>query len=80
MVTNPITPILFMSISKDGGQTYGYSTPAPLGFIGQRTFRTVYRKLGTTKRGQSFVIKLEFYDQVPFVCMGASWAMETLPE
>ncbi len=79
-IHNPQDLWIFLSISKDGGQTYGYSVRAPMGNIGQRTFRTLWRKLGTTKRGQAFVAKFEFFDAVPFVILGASWAMEVLPE
>jgi hypothetical protein len=75
---NPL--LVYMSISKDGGQTYGYKVTAPMGNVGQRTFRTVWRKLGTTKRGQAFVAKFEFFEEAPFVILGASWAMEVLPE
>lgn len=77
---NPNPLYLFLSISKDGGQYYGYKVKAPMGAVGQRTFRTLYRKLGTTKRGQSFQPMIEFFQPVPFVLMGASWAMEVLPE
>jgi hypothetical protein len=77
---NPQQLYIFMSLSKDGGQTYGYSVKAPMGNIGQRTFRTLWRKLGTTKRGQAFVAKFEFFGTVPFVVLGASWAVEVLPE
>lgn len=76
----PNTMIVFLSISKDGGQSYGYKVPAPMGNVGQRTFRTLWRKLGTTKRGQAFVGKFEFFEDAPFVILGASWAMEVLPE
>lgn len=79
-LNNPQTLFVFMSISKDGGQTYGYSVSAPMGNVGQRTFRTLWRKLGTTKRGQSFVAKFEYFNETPFVILGASWAMEVLPE
>ncbi len=79
-INNPNLIFVYLSISKDGGQTYGYSAGAPMGNVGQRTFRTLWRKLGTTKRGQSFVAKFEFYDAVPFIIFGASWAMEVLPE
>lgn len=71
---------VFLSISKDGGQTYGYKVSAPMGNLGQRTFRTLWRKLGVIPRGQAFVAKFEFFDAVPFVILGASWAMEVLPE
>jgi len=79
-VYNPQDLFVFLSISKDGGQTYGYTISAPMGNIGQRTFRTLWRKLGTTKRGQAWVPKIEFFDAVPFVVLGAAWAMEVLPE
>jgi len=80
VIYDPDQLFVYLSISKDGGQTYGYSAGAQMGLIGQRTARTLWRKLGTTKRGQAFVVKIEFYDPVPFVIMGASWAMEVLPE
>ncbi len=76
----PHTMIVFLSISKDGGQSYGYKVPAIMGNVGQRTFRTLWRKLGTTKRGQAFVGKFEFFEDAPFVILGACWAMEVLPE
>lgn len=71
---------VFLSISKDGGQTYGYSVRAPMGKLGQRNFRTLWRKLGTIPRGQPFVAKFEFFESVPFVILGASWDVEILPE
>jgi len=80
LIYNPQDLWVFLSISKDGGQTYGYSVRSPMGNVGQRTFRTLWRKLGTTKRGQAFVAKFEFFGTVPFIVLGASWAMEVLPE
>jgi len=76
----PLIPTLFLSISKDGGQTYGYLLRAPMGTVGQTTFRTLFRKLGVIPRGQGFVVKIEFYDPIPFVLLGGSWAYEVLPE
>lgn len=73
-------PNVYLSISRDGGQTYGQIIAAPMGFLGQRTFRTLWRKLGTTRRGQAFVSKFEFYDNVPFIILGASWDVSVLPE
>jgi hypothetical protein len=75
-----IIPVVFLSISKDGGQTYGNRIASPMGAVGERTFRTLWRKSGTTKRGQAFVPKIEFFNQTPFVLLGASWAFEILPE
>lgn len=74
------TRFVFLSISKDGGQSFGYKVKAPIGNIGNRTFRTLWRKLGTIPRGQAFVAKFEFFDPIPFVVLGASWAKEVLPE
>ena len=73
-------PTVFLAISKDGGQTYGNYIHAPMGKIGERTFRTVWRKLGTTPRGQGFTPKIEFFNEIPFIVLGAAWAFETLPE
>jgi hypothetical protein len=74
------TPYVFLSLSRDGGQTYGYIIKAPMGNVGQRSFRTLWRKLGTIPRGQAYVPKIEFFDQIPFVILGASWDREVLPE
>lgn len=73
-------PPVFLSISKDGGVTYSYRRTAFMGAIGQRTFRTVWRKLGTIPRVQGFVPKIEFFSMVPFVILGAAWNYEIMPE
>lgn len=73
-------PFVYLSISKDGGQTYGFTQRLPFGAIGQRTFRTIARKLGVIPRGQAFVCKVQFYAQVPFAIFGSSWVTEVLPE
>jgi len=80
VVINEEAPVIFLSISKDGGQTYGNLTKAPMGNIGQRTFRSVWRKLGTTPRGQGYTPKIEFFNKTPFVVLGAAWVFEQLPE
>lgn len=73
-------PQIFLSWSKDGGQSYGYVQSLPMGNVGQRTFRTLARKLGVVPRGQAFVPKVEMYDPVPFALLGASWVFEILPQ
>lgn len=73
-------PVVFLSFSKDGGQTFGNLLQAPMGKIGERTFRTVWRKLGTTPRGQGFVPKVEFFNEIPFIILGAAWDFDILPE
>ncbi len=73
-------PVVFLSISKDGGQTYGNLLEGNMGKLGERTFRTVWRKLGTTPRGQGYVPKIEFFNEIPFIVLGASWDFEDMPE
>jgi hypothetical protein len=82
-VENPATnvaPQVFLSISKDGAQSFGNQIRAPMGQIGQRTFRTVWRKLGTIPRGQSFVPYIQFFTRIPFIVLGAAWDYEDMPE
>jgi len=71
---------VFLSVSKDGGVTYKYRQTAFMGPIGQRTARTVWRKLGVIPRGQGFIPKVEFFSKVPFIILGAAWFFEILPE
>ncbi len=71
---------VYLSISKDGGQSYGYTTTSPMGGVGQRHFRTLFRKLGVIPRGQPWLVKVEFYNNYPFIILGASWAVSELPE
>ena len=73
-------PQVFLSISKDGGQSYGYVMSSDMGKIGERTYRTVWRKLGTIPRGQGYLVKVEFYNKIPFIVLGAAWSFEVLPE
>jgi hypothetical protein len=73
-------PHVFLSISRDGGQTYGNKLIANMGKLGERTFRTVWRKLGTTPRGQGYVPRIEFFNTIPFIILGASWDFEDMPE
>ena len=73
-------PTVYLSVSKDGGQSFGNSLHSTMGEIGQRTHRTIWRKLGTTPRGQGFVPKVEFFSEIPFIILGAAWNYEILPE
>lgn len=82
VIPNPLPeyPQVFLAVSRDSGQTFGYEVVAPMGAVGQRTFRTVWRKLGTIPRGQAFVPRIQFFDEVPFIILGASWVFEVMPE
>lgn len=79
-IYNLTQPPVFLSYSKDGGVTFGYRQKAFLGAIGDRTHRTVWRKLGVVPRGQGFVPKIEFFSNVSFIILGAAWFFEVLPE
>ncbi len=73
-------PIVFLAVSRDGGQTWGNYFQSTMGKIGERTHRTVWRKLGTTPRGQGFTPKIEFFNRIPFIVLGAAWDFDVLPE
>jgi len=77
---NPDDHVVYLSYSKDGGVTYGYRQTATMGALGQRTHRTVWRKLGVVPRGQGFIPKIEFFSKVPFIILGAAWSFEMMPE
>ncbi len=79
-IPNNVAPTIFLSYSKNGGQTFGNRMPAAMGKIGQFSYRTVWRKLGVVPRGQGFVPKIEFFNAVPFTILGAAWVFEILPE
>lgn len=74
------TPYVFLATSKDSGQTYGNELKTRMGKVGERTYRTVWRKLGAFPRNQAFVPKLEFYNDAAFIILGASFVYEILPE
>lgn len=73
-------PTVFLQVSRDGGQTWGNYIQANMGKIGERTFRTVWRKLGTIQRGQGTTFKIEFFNEIPFIVLGAAWDFEVMPE
>lgn len=75
-----IQPEIFLAISKDGGQTYGNYIKASMGKIGERKHRSVWRKLGSTPRGQGYTPKIEFFNEIPFIILGAAWDFSILPE
>lgn len=73
-------PYILLSVSKDGGQSYGNKLHGNMGKIGERTATTYWRKLGTSPEGQGFLPRVEFFFDVPFTVMGAAWDYEVLPE
>jgi hypothetical protein len=67
-------PEIFLSISKDGGKSYGNIRNKSIGRIGERRFRTIWRRLATSHNG--FVFKWEFYSNIPFDILGAALGFE----
>lgn len=70
-------PVVFLAVSKDGGQSYGNEHVSPMGQIGQNTFRTIFRRLGA---GRTFTFRVRFYNQVKYMMLGATIDYEVLPE
>jgi len=64
-----VNPQAGISISRDGGQTFGNRVYAPIGQIGQTKTRTMFRKLGFARDS---VIDLEVIDPVKRDLVGAT--------
>ena len=75
-----IAPVMFLSVSKDGGNTYGARLPSFMGKLAQRTFRSVWRKIATFRRGQGMVLKYECFDKIKFTILGCVWDYTDLQE
>ena len=74
---NDEAPQVFLSISEDGGITYHNFGEAPIGKIGQRLRRTIWRRLGVRRDN---ILKFEMYNRVPIYIIGAAIDQEVLPE
>jgi hypothetical protein len=62
-------PVANLSISRDGGKTFGQKWPATMGAQGQFRSRTMWRRLGF---GRDNVVDLEVIDPVPRDLVGAT--------
>ena len=62
-------PQAALTISRDGGQTFGQQWKAPIGKIGQTKNRTMWRKLGF---GRDNVVDIEIIDPVRRDIVGAT--------
>jgi hypothetical protein len=70
-------PQLFLSVSRDGGITYGNRLSAPIGRGGDRNLITSFYDLGTMR---SMVLKIEHYNKTPFLILGATMHIDINPE
>jgi hypothetical protein len=67
--TGTTTPEAFLTISRDGGATFGSAVAAPLGSVGQYKARTIWRRLGMAR---DLVFDLKVYDPVNRDIVGAT--------
>lgn len=70
-------PVAFLSISYDGGRTYGNPRPAPMGKIGQYRWKAQWLGLGVS---YNFTFKIETYDAVRVFILGGAFDYEVLTE
>jgi len=70
-------PVIFLSISEDGGVTYHNFDRREVGKSGARVKRTIWRRLGTRRDA---IIKLEMFNNVVYYILGAAADIEVLPE
>jgi len=69
-------PQAYLSVSRNGGKSYGPQRPAPLGRQGQYTERTVWRLLGTHR---DFQAKVQIFSDVkPIYLLGGAIDAEGL--
>lgn len=59
-------PLVYLSLSEDGGVTFGDRMPASLGRIGERRYKTDWQRLGIFN---DLVIRLECYAQVKLIIL-----------
>ena len=62
-------PVVYISTSSDGGNTYGYERVQPLGNVGEFNARTIWNDFGI---GDSFVVKMESYSSIPLIILGGN--------
>lgn len=68
-----VDPIIYLSVSEDGGITYYSLGSAPLGEAGERLFRVLWWDLGTYRDA---IFKWEMFNAVPVYILGAAVDME----
>lgn len=66
-------PTVYISISRDGGRTFGPEKQRPLGAVGKYLTRVVFNRLG---RARDFVFKIRMTDAAKFVIASGSAVVE----
>lgn len=78
LVPNPdVDPVIFLSISEDGGVTYHDFGPKPIGRSGKRITRTFWPRLGVRRDA---IVKVVMFNNVPRYILGGAVDIEVLPE
>lgn len=72
-----VDPVVFLSISEDGGATYQPFGTATIGKSGARLTRTIWRSLGVRRDA---ICKFEIYNAVPVYILGGSFDFEVLSQ
>jgi hypothetical protein len=67
-VGTTINPTIMLSISRDGGHTYGMEMWTTIGRLSEFMMRAEWRRLG---QARDFVLKIRMTDQVKFVLIAA---------
>lgn len=70
-------PVAYLSISYDGGRTYGNARPTTMGKIGKYRWKAQWYGLGTD---YNFTFKIEVWDAVRVFILGGAFDYETLGE
>jgi hypothetical protein len=79
-VTDPSQqPQLFLSLSRDGGKTYGNIRKVSVGNTSDFQKRVIFRRLGVL-RGRNIIPKIEFYSKIPLYITGIVLTYQDLPQ
>jgi len=70
-------PLAYLSVSYDGGKTYGNPMPATMGAIGQYRWKAQWYGFGNA---YNFTFKIEVWEAVRVFILGGAFDYETLLE
>lgn len=71
--TAATNPVVFISLSRDGGRTFGPEKQRTFGALGNYMRRVIFNRLG---RGRDIVVKVRMTDPVKFVVAAGSAVIE----
>lgn len=79
VLTTAEEPQIFLSLSRDGGKTFGNVMNRPVGSSADSAQRVIFRRLGVL-RGRDLIPKIEFHYEVPLFILGIILTFEDLPQ